>query len=235
MAQTEHTDGSHFFHIYQGSQNDRTVNLSFAGNTAFSSAKDYRLEFDLGIVGSNSNASAITLAGSAGTLMTINYAAWTDKATVADAEGTAVGEVTISPYVKNQTLTVDYVPSIFNHFVITASEKDGVRLSVTCGKATVIDDVLLSADFSTIVSLSSKMGRYYSHLAYDDIVLSYRSAGIGDVNCDGVVSVADVTALVNHILNRTVQPFSQTAADVNRDGTVSVADVTVLVNKILGK
>lgn len=235
MAQTEHADGSHFFHIYQGSQNDRTVNLSFAGNTAFSSAKDYRLEFDLGIVGSNSNASTITLAGSAGTLMTINYAAWANKATVADAEGTAVGEVTISPYVKNQTLTVDYVPSIFNHFVITASEKDGVRLSVTCGKATVIDDVLLSADFSTIVSLSSKMGRYYSHMAYDDIVLSYRCAGLGDVNCDGVVSVADVTALVNHILNRTVQPFSQTAADVNRDGTVSVADVTVLVNKILGK
>ena len=79
------------------------------------------------------------------------------------------------------------------------------------------------------------MGRYYTHVAYDDIVLSYRCAGMGDVNCDGTVSVADVTALVNYILNRPVAPFSETAADVNRDGVISVADVTTMVNKILGR
>ena len=235
MAQTERGDGSHFFHIYQGSQNDLTVNISFADNTAFSSAKDYKLEFDLGVVGGNQNPSTITLAGSTGTLMTIDWGAWANTAAVANAEGTQVGEVAINPYVKNQTLSADYVPSIFNHFVITANETDGVRLSVTSGETKVIDDVLLSSDFCTIVSLSSKMGRYHTHVAYDDIVLSYRCAGMGDVNCDGTVSVADVTALVNYILNRPVAPFSETAADVNRDGVISVADVTTMVNKILGR
>lgn len=61
---------------------------------------------------------------------------------------------------------------------------------------------------------------------------------IGDVNKDGQISIADVTALVNIILGKdNTQPYQydHLAADVNQDGNISIADVTALVNIILGK
>lgn len=60
----------------------------------------------------------------------------------------------------------------------------------------------------------------------------------GDVNRDGQVSIADVTALVNIILGKDdTEPYQydHDAADVNTDGGISIADVTALVNSILGK
>lgn len=60
----------------------------------------------------------------------------------------------------------------------------------------------------------------------------------GDVNMDGQVSIADVTALVNIILGKDNVPpyqYDHVAANVNEDDTVSIADVTALVNIILGK
>ena len=52
---------------------------------------------------------------------------------------------------------------------------------------------------------------------------------IGDVNGDGVISISDVTVLVDIILEGGDNPV----ADVNNDGLVSVADVTLLVDIIL--
>ena len=60
----------------------------------------------------------------------------------------------------------------------------------------------------------------------------------GDVNGDGQITIADVTALVNIILGKdNAEPhlYDHEAADVNGDGTVTIADVTALVNRILGK
>lgn len=56
----------------------------------------------------------------------------------------------------------------------------------------------------------------------------------GDVNGDGVVTIADVTSLVNVILGKSPAPASG-VADVNGDHAVTIADVTSLVNIILGK
>lgn len=61
---------------------------------------------------------------------------------------------------------------------------------------------------------------------------------IGDVNRDGFVTIADVTALVNIILGKdNTEPYlyDHDAADVNTDGSITIADVTALVNIILGK
>ena len=60
---------------------------------------------------------------------------------------------------------------------------------------------------------------------------------LGDVNKDGSVTIADVTALVNIILGKATDDdnYDLAAANVNEDETVSVADVTALVNIILGK
>ncbi|MBQ8050530.1 MAG: M6 family metalloprotease domain-containing protein [Bacteroidaceae bacterium] len=58
---------------------------------------------------------------------------------------------------------------------------------------------------------------------------------LGDANNDGEVSIADVTAVVNHILGRTPEAFAPLNADMNQDGVISIADVTAIVNLILGK
>lgn len=60
----------------------------------------------------------------------------------------------------------------------------------------------------------------------------------GDVNRDGSVTIADVTALVNIILGKDdTKPYlyDHEAADVNDDGSIAIPDVTALVNIILGK
>ena len=55
----------------------------------------------------------------------------------------------------------------------------------------------------------------------------------GDVNGDGQVTIADVTALVNIILGS--QGGDTSVADLNGDSQITIADVTSLVNIILGK
>lgn len=56
---------------------------------------------------------------------------------------------------------------------------------------------------------------------------------IGDVNGDGVINVADVTALVNIITGKTSQ-YDSRLADVDENGTVDKNDVAALVDIILG-
>ena len=57
-----------------------------------------------------------------------------------------------------------------------------------------------------------------------------------DVNDDGAITKADVTALVNIILGKdTSGQYNHDAADVNGDNLITIADVTALVNIILGK
>ena len=57
-----------------------------------------------------------------------------------------------------------------------------------------------------------------------------------DINNDGSITIADVTALVNIILGKdTAGTYNHSAADVNEDDAITIADVTALVNIILGK
>lgn len=59
---------------------------------------------------------------------------------------------------------------------------------------------------------------------------------IGDINYDGMITIADVTALVSIILgNDSEEPYryNHRAADVNRDRSITISDVTALVSIIL--
>ena len=60
----------------------------------------------------------------------------------------------------------------------------------------------------------------------------------GDVNNDGSVTVADVTALVNIINGISPNPYQDAEvniADVDKNGNVNKNDITALVKIILGK
>ena len=52
---------------------------------------------------------------------------------------------------------------------------------------------------------------------------------LGDVNGDGYLTMADVSALVDFIMGKNPSPFDKKLADVNKDGDINVADVTELL------
>ena len=54
----------------------------------------------------------------------------------------------------------------------------------------------------------------------------------GDVNHDGDVNIADVTALIDHLLG--IGDCCLTCANVNGDEEVNIADVTALIDRLLG-
>ena len=51
----------------------------------------------------------------------------------------------------------------------------------------------------------------------------------GDINRDGAVNIADVTALISQVLSGT----TNAAGDLNGDGTVNIADVTAVITLVL--
>lgn len=52
----------------------------------------------------------------------------------------------------------------------------------------------------------------------------------GDANCDGVVNVQDVIAIVNYYVGNPPVPFCAPNADVNQDGIINVLDVVEVIN-----
>lgn len=78
----------------------------------------------------------------------------------------------------------------------------------------------------------------HSNLANDDnapyctvTVTGSSSVMLGDVNGDGAVNIADVTALIDLLLNGTSN--NNAAADMNQDGSINIADVTALIDYLL--
>ena len=54
---------------------------------------------------------------------------------------------------------------------------------------------------------------------------------LGDVNHDGVMNIADVTALIDSLLSGS--EVCSICADLNGDNAINIADVTALIDKLL--
>lgn len=84
-------------------------------------------------------------------------------------------------------------------------------------------------------------GCYKSSSSIDKIPQIYRQVkqeiSSGDVNKDGDVSIADITALVNILMGQDAGQvlYDHKAADADGNGTVGAADVEALLNMILAK
>ena len=55
----------------------------------------------------------------------------------------------------------------------------------------------------------------------------------GDVNGDGQVAIADVTALIDYLLTGDTTGFYEVNAYINNDSSISIADVTWLIDMLL--
>ena len=56
----------------------------------------------------------------------------------------------------------------------------------------------------------------------------------GDVNGDGAVNIADVTALIDYLLSGDAELIDEAAADVNGDTLINIADAAALIDLLLG-
>ena len=65
-----------------------------------------------------------------------------------------------------------------------------------------------------------------------DWLFAHRRILTGDVDCDGSVTSADVTALYDYMLNGTTTYLS--TSDVNGDGAVNSSDITAIYSILLG-
>ena len=150
----------------------------------------------------------------------------------ADAEGTY--------YVKDSSGRYVYQTSNYNSFNVSADmPAEGATWT-----ATATDDGMFTVTNvakNKYVQYSGGHKTWGCYASAQGLLPSlYEEVLMGDVNRDGTLSIADVTALVNVILGKTpagdaASQYDLDAADVNFDGAVSIADVTSLVNTILGK
>jgi hypothetical protein len=67
----------------------------------------------------------------------------------------------------------------------------------------------------------------------DEIAEEGSSSQRGDVNKDGAVNIADVTALIDYLLGGDPSLVDLTAADCMVDGAINIADVTALIDYLL--
>ena len=102
--------------------------------------------------------------------------------------------------------------------------------------------ITASGKLGFIAAMGTAMSANKAWLEYTgtaELVLPFEEAAfvLGDVNRDGYVTIADVTALVNIILGKATEAdnYDMKAANVNGDENITIADVTALVNIILGK
>ena len=125
----------------------------------------------------------------------------------------------------------------------TVSAINGLNVTLAQGENTVAVRFNATTDITfsvnDVVSLTGNIGCFNTVQIANPTDVTISQGLKGDVNGDGDISIADVTALVNIILGKatpeTNPDYNFEAANVNGDEDISIADVTALVNIILGK
>lgn len=148
------------------------------------------------------------------------------------ANFTAIGEWALANNIAMHSLSIPAsVESIGSH----AFEDDNELQELICGRDTpsaLGTDVWKGVDQSAVQLYvpQAAVEAYRSAAQWKEFDI--RSALSADVNGDGEVTVADVTAIYNLILG--VSDQHRATADVNGDGEITVADVTFIYSIILG-
>ena len=127
-----------------------------------------------------------------------------------------------------------------SYYLVSTSAKK-VSLSTSSAAWTISTDFTATPKTSSYGTLqyNAASPRFTTYTSTQEkAVLYYRipkTTLLGDVNNDGEVTIADVTALVNVLLGKDTSSYNLDAADVNENGTRTIADVTELVNILLKK
>ena len=149
----------------------------------------------------------------------------------AEQDGTSTivtGTVTAEDNTDNITLTVE------GNFELSLNRQDWAR-SLTLDPSGEVFYVRLantSAVGNFYGSITATTGRVSSYADVQGTV-NAKPTMIGDVNKDGSVNIADVTALIDYLLNNDGSSIDLEAANVTQDGDINIADVTALIDRLL--
>ncbi len=115
-----------------------------------------------------------------------------------------------------------YAPYDWNRSGYTMNMFSGCT-SIVGGMGTTYDPDHINGEYARIDELPRAPGYFSTKPAFLR----------GDVNGDGNVTVADVTALIDYLLGGDASLINLGAADCNLDTTVTIADVTSLIDYLL--
>ena len=149
-------------------------------------------------------------------------------------------------YVTNgETQGYLYAASSNNNYLRTKSSADAnakASISIASGGNATIKFTGSNTRNTILYNTQNKLFSCYSGTsAQTTSVQIYRQVkqeiSSGDVNKDGDVSIADITALVNILMGQDAEQvlYDHKAADVDGNGSVEAADVEALLNMILSK
>lgn len=100
----------------------------------------------------------------------------------------------------------------------------------------------LNVDKPVMLRITQVAGNTTAKCYLDDIVLRYTDVWpvavlTGDVNGDGVVTIADANAVISAILNGSdsIDAATLARADVNGDGVITIADANAVIGIVLGE
>ena len=118
----------------------------------------------------------------------------------------------------------------YNYLKFTKTNGTTVTYSVEGLKLTYdnANVYVVNAETTATIALAEVQDMYFSNDGSTTPVYE-----VGDVNMDGDVNIADVTALIDYLLSGNDSVIDLTAANVNGDEEVNIADVTALIDRLL--
>ena len=119
--------------------------------------------------------------------------------------------------------TYSYVKFTKTNGTTVTCSVEGLKITYDNTNVTVTN-----AEGTTTLALAEVKDMYFSNDGSTTPVYQ-----LGDVNMDGDVNIADVTALIDYLLNGDDSVIDLTAANVNEDNSVDISDVTHLIDMLL--
>ncbi|MBR0492974.1 MAG: chitobiase/beta-hexosaminidase C-terminal domain-containing protein [Muribaculaceae bacterium] len=122
---------------------------------------------------------------------------------------------------------------------VTITAEEGTTILYSTDNGTTwneyVDAIEVGEGTTTISAKAIKAGPYNdSKVATAEYVVEIPvTVVLGDVNDDGIVNIADVTKLIDYLLDNSATPFNRNNADVKQDGNIDIADVTSLIDMLL--
>ena len=109
---------------------------------------------------------------------------------------------------------------------------------VTAGSTAEATITSLPTNAPIMLRLKQTSGSSSEYCYIDDIEICYEETWepefvLGDVNDDGFVNIADVTGLIDYLLNNDASLINMNAADISADGMINISDVTDLIDMLL--
>lgn len=158
-----------------------------------------------------------------------NFEAYVDTGNYYDVRMSNVVSFTVKPKINTRIMNNKSV--IFNWDEVLKAKSYNLEIINKSNNGVISKNNLTENSFITFLD----SGKYSVRIISDNNVVSdsmdfeieYKDQLIGDVNSDGIVSIADATELQKHLANIIDFDDEQLdVADTNGDGSVSIADAT---------